>query len=226
MPVPLVANDLQLLVGLGIAERGLEEETVELGLRQREGALELDRVLRGEDEERLRKLARRAVDGDLRLGHGLEQRGLRLRHRAVDLVDEHDVGEDRSRAELEVPLPLVVDRQPGDVRGLEVGRALDPRRRRALDALRERPREDGLRRSGHVLQQDMSPTGQGGEDEPDLLLLAAHDEVDVLQQLVRDPDSTPDPLAVPPPLGLEAAHGRLNIGSAFIDISLSQGLQG
>jgi hypothetical protein len=29
------------------------------------------------------------------LRHRLEQRRLRLRHRAVDLVDEHDVREDR-----------------------------------------------------------------------------------------------------------------------------------
>ena len=38
------------------------------------------------------------VDGDLALLHALEQAGLRLRRRAVDLVDEHDVGEDRARA--------------------------------------------------------------------------------------------------------------------------------
>ena len=37
------------------------------------------------------------------LGHRLEQRRLRLRHRAVDLVDEQDVGEDRAGPELEVP---------------------------------------------------------------------------------------------------------------------------
>ena len=80
-----------------------------------------------------RQLARRAVDGDLPLGHCLEQRGLRLRHRAVDLVDEHDVREDRPWPELEVALALVVDGEPGDVGRLQVGRALDARRRRALD---------------------------------------------------------------------------------------------
>jgi hypothetical protein len=71
----------------------------------------------------------------------------------------------------------------------------------------------------------MSPAGQGRQDESDLLLLAADDEVDVLQQLVGDADRTLDPLAVPAPLGLEAAHGRPNIGSAFIDVPLSTGSQ-
>ena len=37
---------LQLLVGLRIPQSSLEEEAVELGLRQREGPLELDWVLR------------------------------------------------------------------------------------------------------------------------------------------------------------------------------------
>ena len=82
----------------GIAERRLHEEAVELRLGQRERALVLDRVLGRDDEERVVEPARLAVDRHLLLGHRLEQRGLRLRHRAVDLVDEHDVREDRARA--------------------------------------------------------------------------------------------------------------------------------
>ena len=41
---------------------------------------------------------RRAVDGDLALLHRLEQRRLGLRRGPVDLVGEHDVGEQRARA--------------------------------------------------------------------------------------------------------------------------------
>ena len=55
------------------------------------------RVLRGDDEERIGQLARLALDGDLVLLHRLEQRALRLRRRAVDLVGEHDLREDRAR---------------------------------------------------------------------------------------------------------------------------------
>ena len=52
---------------------------------------------------------RHRVDGDVALLHALEQARLRLRARAVDLVDDHDVGEDRPGAELEAALALVVD---------------------------------------------------------------------------------------------------------------------
>src|SRR5829696_5432692 len=105
--VQLVPHDVQLVVAAGVAEGGPDEEAVELGLRQRERPLELDRVLRREHDERLAQLTRDAVDRHLALGHRLEQRRLGLRHRAVDLVDEHDVGEDRPGAKLEVPRLLV-----------------------------------------------------------------------------------------------------------------------
>ena len=43
----------------------------------------------------------RAADGDLALLHRFEQGGLRLGRRAVDLVGQDDVGEDRAVQELE-----------------------------------------------------------------------------------------------------------------------------
>ncbi len=125
MAAALLADDPDLFVGVRIAERGLQEEAVELRLGERERAFELDRVLRRHDEEGLRQHSRDTVDGDLPFGHRLEERRLRLRHRAVDLVDEHDVGEDRALPELEIATLLVVDRQAGDVGGLEIRRALD-----------------------------------------------------------------------------------------------------
>ena len=84
-----------------VAERDADHEAVDLRLGQRVGALELDRVLRGEHEERARELVSVQVDGDRALLHALEQPRLRLGRRAVDLVDEHDVGEDRAGPELE-----------------------------------------------------------------------------------------------------------------------------
>ena len=53
--VTLGLNDHELLVGLRVAERRLEEEAVELGLGEREDALVVERVLRREDEERARR---------------------------------------------------------------------------------------------------------------------------------------------------------------------------
>src|SRR5215218_2635128 len=127
MRTELLAHDLQLVVLGRIAERGLEEEAVELRLGKRERSLLLDRVLRREQEERGGQGAGDAVDGDLVLGHRLQQGRLGLRHRAVDLVDQHDVGEDRPGAELEVALPLVEDREARHVGRLQVRRALDTR---------------------------------------------------------------------------------------------------
>ena len=56
----------------------------------------LDQVLRREEKERVGQPPRLAVDRHLALRHRLEERGLGLWHRPVDLVDEHDVREDRS----------------------------------------------------------------------------------------------------------------------------------
>ena len=83
-----------LALGVRVVEVDLEEEAVELRLGQREDALVLVRVLRRDDEERVGELVRAAVDGDGALLHRLEQRRLRPRRRAVDLVGEQDVRED------------------------------------------------------------------------------------------------------------------------------------
>ena len=64
----------------------LEEEPVELRLRERIRALLLDRVLRGEDEKRVRERQRVVPDRHLALLHRFEERRLHLRGRAVDLV--------------------------------------------------------------------------------------------------------------------------------------------
>jgi len=46
------------VLGLRIQDAQLVEEAIELGLGKRVGALELDRVLRRQDEERRRQLVR------------------------------------------------------------------------------------------------------------------------------------------------------------------------
>jgi hypothetical protein len=84
----------------------------------------LDRVLGGEHEERPLPAAGLALTRHLALLHRLEQRGLRLRWGAVDLVGE-EIREDRARAELEVGGALVEDRRAGDVGRHQVGRELD-----------------------------------------------------------------------------------------------------
>ena len=179
MRVELRLDDPELVVLARVAERGPEEEAVELRLGQRERPLLLDRVLRREDEERIGELTGHAVDRHLPLRHRLEQRGLRLRHRAVDLVDEDDVREHRARAKFELAVALVEDREAGDVGRLQIRGALHAGRRRSLDRARDRPGEDRLRRPGHVLEKDMTPAEERCEDELDLLRLPADDRLDV-----------------------------------------------
>ena len=219
---PLVADHLELLLGGGIAERGPQEESVELRLGQRERSLVLDGVLGREQQEGAWDGARGAVDGHLSLGHRLEERGLGLRHRAVDLVDEDDVGEDRARAELEVPDALVVDRQAGDIGRLEIRRALDARADRALDRLGDGAREHGLRRARHVLEEHVAVAGERRQDEADLVALPVHDRLDVREQPVGDLDGLAQKVGLGNPGGhadecSPALQGATGLGRLRVD---------
>ena len=73
---------------------------------------------------------------DLALAHRFQQRGLRARRGAVDLVGQQDVGEDGPGHELEAARLLVEDADAGDVAGQQVGRALDAAK---VDAEAARP---------------------------------------------------------------------------------------
>ncbi len=128
-------------------------------------------VLRREHEERRAHLPRDAVDGDAALLHHLEERRLGLRARAVDLVGEHDVREDRAGVELERALLLVVDGDAGDVAGQQVGGELDAGVG-ALHRLGERPRERRLAGAGHILEQDVTVAQHRREHELDHVALA------------------------------------------------------
>ncbi len=87
---------------VGILDEDLEHEAVLLGLGQRVGSFLLDRVLRGEHEERVGQLVAHAAHGDLPLLHRFQQRGLRLGRRAVDFVGQDHVGEQRALEEAEL----------------------------------------------------------------------------------------------------------------------------
>ncbi len=120
----------------------------------------------------------RAVDRRLALLHALEQGGLRLGRGPVDLVGEHDLGHDRARPELELLRLLVVDRQPGHVRGQQVRRELDAPEG-AAQAARDGLGEHGLAGAGHVLDQQVALAEQRHEREAHLLVLAHDDALDV-----------------------------------------------
>ena len=133
----------------------LEEEAIELRLGQRIRALTLERVLRREDHERFFEDVGSPRDGDGVLLHRLEERALRLRRRAVDLVREHDVREDRAFAKLELlPAPGRVGdhRRPEDVGRHEIGGELDARELER-QGLCEGADEESLAEAGHPLEE-------------------------------------------------------------------------
>jgi hypothetical protein len=133
----------------------LDEEAVELRLRQRVGALHLQRILRRQHEERRVQLVADLGYRHRLLLHRLEQRRLRLGRGAVDLVGEQDIGENRPALELETLLPaLVFDDDVGadDVGGHEVGRELDARERE-VDGVGQRAHQHGFAQAGHALEE-------------------------------------------------------------------------
>ena len=71
-----------------------------------------------------------SVDRDLPVAHGLEQRALRAGRRAIDLVGQHDVAEDRSASVDKLAGLRIEHIAADDVAGQQVGRELDPRRSR------------------------------------------------------------------------------------------------
>ena len=175
-------DDVVLLARGGVAEADPQQEPVELRLGQRVGAFVLDRVGGREHVERLGQREGLALDGDLPLLHRLEQRGLGLGRRAVDLVGEQQAGEQRAAAELELRGALVVEERPGEVGGQQVGGELgagevEPQ------GLGERARGQGLAEPGVVLEQHVSLGEDRAEHQPQRLLLAD----DRLADLVEHP---------------------------------------
>ena len=179
------AHDLHLFLGARVSDVHHEHEPVELGLRQRIGPLLLDRVLRGEHQERLLQGIGVPARRHPVLLHRLQQCGLRLRRGAVDLVRQKHVCEYRPRHEAEcAPSGGVVLLQhvgAGDVARHQVGCELDAVEGEG-ERLRQRRDEQGLRQSGHADEQAVAAREERDEELLDHRLLAD----DPLRDLVGD----------------------------------------
>ncbi len=173
-------HDRELLVVTRVADQDLEHEAVDLSLRQRIRALRLDRILGCHDEERVRDEVRRLADRDLPLLHHLEQRRLHLRRRAVDLVGEQEVAEDRTELGVERLLPGPVDAGADEVRRHEVGRELDPLER-AAEHVRRRLDRQRLREAGHALDQQMPAREEAHEHALEHLVLPGDHPPDLVE---------------------------------------------
>ena len=119
---------------------------------------------------------------DFVLLHGLQQRGLGLGRCAVDLVGQHDVGEDRPVDEAEAPLArgrvLVDDLGARDVAGHQVGRELDAGEPQ-LQGLGQRRDGERLGQARHADRQAVAAGERADEHLLDHLVLADDDLVDL-----------------------------------------------
>ena len=163
---------------LGIGDEHFEHEPVELRFGQRVRAFLLDRVLRGEHEERVGHLMPDAADRDLPLLHRFEQRGLRFRRRAVDFVGQNDVREDRPGEKPELALAggavLFDDVGARDVGRHQVGRELNAAEREVQRA-GQRAHQQRLGQAGHAFQQAVAAGEQGDQHLLDHVVLADDD---------------------------------------------------
>ena len=180
----LALDDGQLLVVRRVSDHDLEHEPVDLRLGQRVGAFGLDRVLRRHHEERLGNGIGRVRDRHLALLHHLEQRGLHLRGRTVDLVGEQEVAEDRAELRVELPVAHAVDARSDEVGRDEVGRELDARERPAEDA-RGRLDRQRLGETRNALDQEVALCEQADEHPLEHRVLPGDDAPDLEQRLLE-----------------------------------------
>src|SRR6267378_4696179 len=157
-------DDDELVHLARVSNEDFQHESIHLGLGKRVGALGLDRVLCSHDEEGIGHLVRLAADRDLVLLHDLEQRALHLRRRAVDLVGEKEVCEDRAERGLEVACALVVDPCADKVGGHEIGRELDALEV-AGDGLSDGLHRQRLRKAGNTFDEQVA-AGEQADHEP------------------------------------------------------------
>ena len=165
-----------------IADRHVHQEAVELGLRQGERAFLLDRVLCRHHHEQFGQLPGAAADGDLLLGHRLQQRGLHLGRCTVDLVGQDDVVEQRAALELEAAGLRAEHVGAGEVGRQQVGGELHAMEVR-LDARRQRLHRRGLGQARCALDQQVTVGQQGHQQAVDQVRLADDALLQVVAQL-------------------------------------------
>ena len=175
-----VEQDVPLGLAVGIADVDLHQKAVELRFRQRIGAFLLERVLRRQHVERPRQIVAGAGDGDVLLLHRLQQRRLRARCGAVDLVGHQQLREHRAGQEAEAALAaraLFQHFGAENVGRHQIRRELDAPRIEAehgahgLDQL-------GLGEAGNAEQEAMAAGQDRDERLLDHLVLAEDDGAD------------------------------------------------
>ena len=144
----------------------------------------LERVLRRQHVERRGDVVAGAGDGDVMLLHRLQQRRLRARRGAVDLVGHQQLGEDRALHEAErarFSRRVFQHFRADDVRGHEIGRELHALGVEAEHAA-QRFDQQRLGKAGNADEQRVAAGEDGDERSLDDDVLA---EDDRRRRLVR-----------------------------------------
>ena len=145
-----LASNLELLLFCRIVDVNFQQKAIQLCLREWVGSLLLDGIARREDLKRIGQLVCGAPSSDLPLLHRLQQCGLSLRWRAIDLVSEHQVLEDRSLHEAQLAayaplrLDLVKEVSPSDVGRQQIRCELNPSEGHS-QCLRNTAHQEGFR---------------------------------------------------------------------------------
>jgi hypothetical protein len=106
--------------------------------------------------------------------HHLQQGRLDLGRRAVDLVRQQQVGEDRPQFDAELARLVVEDARADQIGGHQIGGELDAAEG-AADHLGQRLDRHRLGQAGHALEQDVA-AGQQGDQQPLQQAVLAHDQ--------------------------------------------------
>ena len=138
-----------------MVEDHLHHEPIPLGVGQLVDALALDRVLRGDDEERPGHLMGVTADRHLLLGHHLEECRLDLGRSTVDLVGEQEVDEHGAELDVEAFAAAAVDPRADDVGRQQIGGELDTGER-AADDIGQRLGGERLGQTGYRFEQDVT----------------------------------------------------------------------
>ena len=114
-------------------------------------------------------------------GHRFEQRRLRFRRRAIDLIGQHDVGENGSGFPLEDAAVLVVDREPDHIGRQQVRRKLNALKN-TVEGACERVSERRFADAGNVFNQQVAAGDESNDGQPDGFGLALDNRLDGVLQ--------------------------------------------
>ena len=174
-------DDFAFFLHCRVIDEDLEQEAVALRFGERVDALVLDGVLRRHHQERIGHVVPLATDRDVAFCHHLEERGLHLGRGTVDLVGQHEVGDDGSEFGVELLASLTVDARADQVGGHQVRGELDAGERTA-DDLRESLDGQRLGDTGYAFEEDVPLGEKSDENALDKPVLPDDDSLDLVNR--------------------------------------------